>query len=184
MGMDELLLLLILFMVCLLVLLAVLVIRISSRENEYKVWHAYRDIHVSNGVDVVNGQHGSGKGSIFHGVVLKGTFVVEQKMPKSFLAFYLPSRNCHSRLPLDARGVLFGREPWEYSPSYPDTLFPEDLMVSRQHCTVYAREGSLYIRDERSTYKTFVNGRAIEKDTLLHPGDRIQIGKTEFIIEE
>ena len=183
MGTDELLLLLILLLVCLLILLAILVMKISRRENEYKVWHAYRDIHVSNGVDVVNGQYGSGKGSMFQGVVLKGTILVEQKIPESCLSFYSLSRNHHSRLSVDERGILFGREPWEYSPSYSDTLFPEDPMVSRHHCTIYAWKGSLYIRDEHSTHRTFVNGRAIDKDTLLHQGDRIQIGKTELIIE-
>lgn len=183
MEVDELLLLLIFLLICLLILLAVLIVQISSRENEYKIWQAYHDIHVSDGIDVVNGQYGSGKGSVFKGVVLRGTVLVDEKGPILQLAFYLPSRNRHCRLPVDDRGILFGREPWECSPSYPDTLFPEDQMVSRQHCTIYAWKGSLYIRDEHSTYRTFVNGRPIVKDVQLYTGDIIRLGETELIIE-
>ncbi len=59
-------------------------------------------------------------------------------------------------------------------------IFLEDLAVSRHHATLdELSNGEYELTDNRSATGTFVNGQAIVR-TLLHEGDRIQIGATQF----
>lgn len=59
-------------------------------------------------------------------------------------------------------------------------IFLEDLAVSRQHATLNETvSGEYELTDNQSATGTFVNGVAIEH-TLLHDGDQIQIGATQF----
>ena len=54
----------------------------------------------------------------------------------------------------------------------------DDLQVSAVHCAV-TREGSeFWITDLGSTNGTYVNGRRIDKGTLLGPGDLVQLGNS------
>jgi len=57
-----------------------------------------------------------------------------------------------------------------------------DLGVSRKHAEIYARGGSLRIRDLNSSHGTLVNGSRIE-DRSLEPGDRVQIGLTVLVVK-
>ncbi|HEY1065409.1 MAG TPA: FHA domain-containing protein [Pirellulales bacterium] len=54
-------------------------------------------------------------------------------------------------------------------------------MVSRKHCTLYEREGALYIRDNQSANGTFVNDNRILGDLLIKPGDRLTVGPLTFV---
>jgi hypothetical protein len=59
----------------------------------------------------------------------------------------------------------------------------QDLNVSRRHAEIYEWNGGLHLRDLGSAHGTFVNGsRAV--DLLLHPGDRLVIGKSALILRE
>ena len=55
-----------------------------------------------------------------------------------------------------------------------------DHAMSRYHCWISKYESDVIIEDLGSSNGTFVNGSAIAKPTLLQPGDRVKIGKSEF----
>ena len=47
--------------------------------------------------------------------------------------------------------------------------------ISRRHCSIYARDGRVWIEDH-STYGTYLNEQKIDGRTSLHTGDRVRIG--------
>jgi pSer/pThr/pTyr-binding forkhead associated (FHA) protein len=57
-------------------------------------------------------------------------------------------------------------------------------MVSRVHCRLTAGAAEIEIEDLDSTNGTFVNGKRVEKRTLVKAGDRIGVGRVELEIEE
>jgi len=58
----------------------------------------------------------------------------------------------------------------------------KDLRVSRLHAEIYQKDGSLRIRDLRSTHGTHVNGFSID-DKALEPGDKIEVGISGMRLE-
>lgn len=56
------------------------------------------------------------------------------------------------------------------------------MVISRRHCEVNMDQGVLTVRDLGSRNGTFVNGERID-ETILDPGDEIQIGPLKFIIQ-
>ena len=55
-------------------------------------------------------------------------------------------------------------------------------LVSRLHCRLEARRDGVDVIDLASTNGTFVNNRRIER-AMLDVGDRLRIGRVEFVIE-
>jgi pSer/pThr/pTyr-binding forkhead associated (FHA) protein len=67
-------------------------------------------------------------------------------------------RNCDLRIPLDS--------------------------ISRRHCEVHCNTQGVVLRDLGSRNGTFLNGAKISnKEQVLHPGDRIQIGPITFVLQ-
>jgi hypothetical protein len=60
----------------------------------------------------------------------------------------------------------------------------DDSYASSRHARLYDREGVVYIEDMNSTNGTYVNGRRLGAQQVLHPSDRIRIGDTEFRFEQ
>ena len=60
----------------------------------------------------------------------------------------------------------------------------DDSFASGRHARLYDREGVVYIEDMNSTNGTYVNGRRLGAQQVLHPSDRIRIGDTEFRFEQ
>jgi pSer/pThr/pTyr-binding forkhead associated (FHA) protein len=58
-----------------------------------------------------------------------------------------------------------------------------DPSVSGCHAIIGAFPDGLLIRDEDSATGTFINNEKIEHVTALMSGDRIRVGKTEFLVE-
>ena len=54
---------------------------------------------------------------------------------------------------------------------------PEDGTVSQNHARVYRRDGRVWLEDLGSTNGTYVNSNAVSSPTVLHKGDRIQVGR-------
>lgn len=52
--------------------------------------------------------------------------------------------------------------------------------VSRKHCVLVPTPKGLLVRDLGSQNGTLVNDAAIEGETLLHPGDFLQVGSVVF----
>jgi sigma-B regulation protein RsbU (phosphoserine phosphatase) len=59
-----------------------------------------------------------------------------------------------------------------------------DTRMSRNHTVLINGAGRWVIRDLESKNGVDVNGSRIEGDTLLKPGDRIQVGDTYFLFEQ
>ena len=55
-------------------------------------------------------------------------------------------------------------------------------MVSRKHCALVDREGTLMVQDLGSSNGTFVNGNRIEEQAL-QPGDQLVVGPVSFVVE-
>jgi predicted component of type VI protein secretion system len=52
--------------------------------------------------------------------------------------------------------------------------------VSRRHCELFEKKGLLLIRDLGSANGTFVNGKKIEGQRVLEPGDELTIGQVKL----
>ncbi len=62
------------------------------------------------------------------------------------------------------------------------TIRIEDTRVSRQHATVAIQEDSLVIRDLGSHNGTFVNDQRITGTVRLNNGDKVRIGRSNFVV--
>lgn len=58
-----------------------------------------------------------------------------------------------------------------------------DKRVSRRHASLTVKDGFLYIRDERSSNGTYVNGIRINRQTLLQDGDKVRLGDVLLRVE-
>lgn len=80
-----------------------------------------------------------------------------------------------SLIPLQTKKFLVGREQ-------DCQLRPVSESVSRHHCVFSTDDFGVRLRDLGSTNGTFVNGKRLQGQIVLKPGDRILIGKLEFQI--
>lgn len=55
--------------------------------------------------------------------------------------------------------------------------------VSRRHCLLSVTDGYLIVEDLDSVNGTFINGRRVVGQQVLRPGDHLEIGPLEFIVE-
>ena len=49
--------------------------------------------------------------------------------------------------------------------------------VSRRHCELFEKKGLLLVKDLGSSNGTFVNGKRIQDQRVLEPGDELMIGQ-------
>ena len=52
--------------------------------------------------------------------------------------------------------------------------------VSRKHCELFEKKGLLLVKDLGSSNGTYVNGKRIEGQRVLEPGDELTIGKVKL----
>jgi two-component system cell cycle response regulator len=50
--------------------------------------------------------------------------------------------------------------------------------VSQNHARIVRRDGRLWLEDLGSTNGTYLNTKAVSAPSVLHRGDRIQVGRT------
>lgn len=74
-------------------------------------------------------------------------------------------------------GATIGRAPGS------DIVLPDDY-VSQTHARIFARKQFLYIEDLGSTNGTFIDGRRVEGEQQIRPGQEIVLGDTIFRYEE
>ncbi|HEX2915078.1 MAG TPA: NHLP bacteriocin export ABC transporter permease/ATPase subunit [Chloroflexia bacterium] len=58
-----------------------------------------------------------------------------------------------------------------------------DPSISRTHARLFMDKAAWWITDEGSTNGTLVNDRPITESTKLNPGDRLQLGEFQFVLE-
>jgi pSer/pThr/pTyr-binding forkhead associated (FHA) protein len=84
----------------------------------------------------------------------------------------------HAGRVIAVHGLLtVGRAP-------PCELLLDDRKVSRRHATLLLLNGTLTIRDHSSLNGTWVNDSRIVDPVALRGGDRIRIGRSEFLVSE
>jgi two-component system, cell cycle response regulator len=98
----------------------------------------------------------------------------QQQKAMPYLVMY-SERNMGKRLDLTEAKITMGRSPEA------DILI-DDKRVSKIHCTVQYKNGSIVVEDNNSTNGTFVNGVRITKETLTNNA-LLQIGATIMKIE-
>jgi pSer/pThr/pTyr-binding forkhead associated (FHA) protein len=77
---------------------------------------------------------------------------------------------------LQSNVITMGRDP-------ANELVLSDRFASGQHARIAVANGGYWIEDLGSKNGTFVNGERIESATPLNPGDRIEVGDTQFRFE-
>lgn len=57
--------------------------------------------------------------------------------------------------------------------------------IAEEHCAIITRDRKVFVRDMNSGEATIVNGTAIHEgeEWPLHPGDRIEVGPLEFLVQ-
>jgi pSer/pThr/pTyr-binding forkhead associated (FHA) protein len=55
--------------------------------------------------------------------------------------------------------------------------------VSRRHCLLSIEDGHVKVEDCDSVNGTFINGKRVVGKQILRPGDHLEIGPVEFIVE-
>jgi pSer/pThr/pTyr-binding forkhead associated (FHA) protein len=55
--------------------------------------------------------------------------------------------------------------------------------VSRRHCLLHIDDGYVNVEDLDSINGTFVNGSRVVGKQLLRPGDHLEVGPLEFVVE-
>lgn len=75
------------------------------------------------------------------------------------------------------RSLIFGQGPGA-------DVVVNDEYASARHCRIFQREGNYWVEDLGSTNGTWVVGRfgkhKVYGPTLLQPGDKVVIGRTEL----
>jgi ABC-type multidrug transport system ATPase subunit/pSer/pThr/pTyr-binding forkhead associated (FHA) protein/ABC-type multidrug transport system permease subunit len=85
----------------------------------------------------------------------------------------MPSKRRLSLKDLKEWPVELGRAP---RPNYYSSMQLDAPTVSRLHVTIYPDSKGGHILHDHSTNGTFINGKRLDKRSLLHRGDTIQIG--------
>lgn len=55
---------------------------------------------------------------------------------------------------------------------------PNDSFISSVHARVWRQDGQVWVEDIGSTNGTLLNGNNLARPSPIHPGDRLQVGKT------
>lgn len=80
------------------------------------------------------------------------------------------------KIVLDALPAMIGRDPNA-------ELSVDDSFVATYHCILDQEGDTLRVLHLGSRTGTFVNGRRVERATVLMPGDRLTVGRTDFVVQ-
>jgi len=100
---------------------------------------------------------------------------VEKKSAEAQLRYFLvPQDKLTERIYLVKTSTVLGRDPASDLPV-------DDSDVSWRHCLLDVQARGVFILDLDSTNGTFVNAQLV-RDSILNPGDRIELGSVTYII--
>src|SRR6185312_70755 len=63
-------------------------------------------------------------------------------------------------------------------------LRSKSSQVSRRHCELFEKKGLLLVKDLGSANGTYVNGKKVETQQVLEPGDEITVGGVRLRVEK
>ena len=129
-------------------------------------------------------------GGRFGASIKTGTAAVERVLfpePGNFIKPLDNSLNVAGRTPilLERSGLYVGRQlmipmgETSIGRGSQSQIKLEGATVSRQHATVIRTKRAVYIRDDQSSFGTFVNGVRVFRPTQLKLGDIVQIGSQQ-----
>lgn len=78
-----------------------------------------------------------------------------------------------TKYPIGTQGLTLGRD------SSNDVVIADD-QVAAKHARILVSNGRFFVRDERGSGGTFINGERIAGQREFHPGDILQLGSTVF----
>jgi len=78
-------------------------------------------------------------------------------------------------IPIATPQFLIGRDPQ-------CNLRPASPSVSKQHCGIFIRGGTVIIQDYGSTNGTVINGEPVQGEREISNDDKLKIGPLEFVI--
>jgi pSer/pThr/pTyr-binding forkhead associated (FHA) protein len=76
-------------------------------------------------------------------------------------------------LPVNTAQFIIGRDPQ-------CNLRPASAMISKRHCAVLVKNGTVFLRDFGSTNGTFVNDEPVKGEIPLKDGDLLKVGPLSF----
>lgn len=128
----------------------------------------------ASGDEVPPGSPELGRVAAGHTMVLDRDALMRERprAPKAFIEVPAERR----RVALSAGPLAIGRDP-------DNDLVLDDRRISRRHAEIRLRLGRFTLYDLDSTNGTYVNGRRVA-EVVLQPGDRIQIGGTELVVQQ
>ena len=74
--------------------------------------------------------------------------------------------------------IIVGRKHTDYG-----MVINLDYSISKRHCKIFRDKGKIYIQDLNSTNGTFINENSIIGSCEIHSGDKVKLGRVEFLIE-
>lgn len=94
------------------------------------------------------------------------------------LHIYIIRKSNGNKVYIDKDSFLIGRS------SACDYVISDKPDISRKHATIIKEKNECYIRDEESSFGTFVDGRKLEANvkTKIGPGELIRLSGEEFKI--
>ncbi|MEO1655243.1 MAG: FHA domain-containing protein, partial [Bacteroidota bacterium] len=114
----------------------------------------------------------------------KAEYVLELKMDQHLSSQYHPfranlnpdTRQSLQELLAEKEEVTIGRKDCD--------IILANLSISRQHTSIRLLDNGQYeVRDLGSKNGTFINGEQIHQPQIIQEGDRIQIGRYEFLLQ-
>lgn len=79
-------------------------------------------------------------------------------------------------IPIAGAKFLIGRDPQ-------CNLRPASQAVSKQHCAILVRNGTVFVQDLSSTNGTVVNEVPVQGEQPVKDGDRLKVGPLEFTLQ-
>jgi hypothetical protein len=127
--------------------------------------------------DGANGKAAHAKGAQSYGASSATVPAPFQALSASYALVAMEGPHLGQQFVLNRFPARIGRGPEAAVP------LDADLNISRKHAEIYEWNGTLRLRDLKSTHGTQINGQLVE-DEALAPGDRISLGGTVLILRE
>ena len=84
-----------------------------------------------------------------------------------------PGKTAGQVIPITLAQFVIGRDPQ-------CQLRPNNALISKRHCAILVRDGTVYVRDFDSTNGTILNDAPLKGEVAVKNGDVMKVGPLEF----